>query len=289
MCLLRDRTPNRLSHSDVSFTWRHSNRLSHPDVSCTWHHSQSAVTFWCVFYVTWLDSQSAVTFWCLFYVTLFPIGCHILMCLLRDMIPNRLSYSVVSFTWRHSHRLSHSDVSCTGRYSQSAITFWCVFYVTWLPIGCHILMCLLRDVTHNRLPHSDMSFMWRDFQSAITFWYVLYVTWFPVGCRIHAPREIICSNCDLSIFCRNWCNSRNNFIKTGLFTHPPSWVDKTVPSCLSEQELIEFVSFCGTWVGLTLSVEVPDDLCDETVTCMTMPSVLIPWHTAPHTNHDALV
>ena len=226
MCLVCDIIPNRLSYSDVFFTW--------------------------------LDSQSAVTFWCLFYVTLFPIGCHILMCLLRDMIPNRLSHSVVSFTWRHSHRLSHSDVSCTGRYSQSAITFWCVFYVTWLPIGCHILMCLLRDVTHNRLPHSDMSFMWCDFQSAITFWYVLYVTWFPVGCHIHAPREII-------------------------------WVDKTVPSCLSEQELIEFVSFCGTWVGLTLSVEVPDDLCDETFTCMTMPSVLIPWHTAPHTNHDALV
>ena len=167
MCFLRDVTPNRLSHSDVSFTWR---------------YSQSAVTFWCALYVTsfpigcyilmclmWRDSQSAFTFWCLFYVTWFPIGYHILMYLLHDVI--LIGCHILMFLVRDVilNRLSHSDVFFTWRDFQSAVTFWCVFYVTWLTIGCHILICLSCDVISNRLSLSDMSCTWRDSQSAATF------------------------------------------------------------------------------------------------------------------------
>ena len=49
------------------------------------------------------------------------------------------------------------------------------------------------------------------------------------------------------------------------------WEHKAVLSyCLSKYELVETVSFCETRVGLTLLLEVPNNLFDETIPCMTM-------------------
>ena len=56
-----------------------------------------------------------------------------------------------------------------------------------------------------------------------------------------------------------WWNSGNShisldkYIKTKLFDLQNIWEDTTVPSCcLSKQKLIEIVSFCETWLALTL-------------------------------------
>ena len=103
------------------------------------------------------------------------------------------------------------------------------------PIACQII-----PKTWWTSFHSDVSFRWRDSQLVVTFRLL----------GILSAVIMINRNCDI-------LTAETNSSKLD-FWHPPHLENTVMLSVWTWTD--ELGLFCGTWVGLTLLVEVPDNL-----------------------------